>query len=377
MTSHTAFLCCPAGATSLWLQGRVFLLDRSSHAQSLSLVAVQEAQPHECLTPPDGSRLTFDVGLVDHAADAEVVVEGVVATGGSMVAWEAPEAAGGVVASASAAASAAAGGGPTRGSPLTFSPLKVYTGAAALGFAARMFPEIYAALHLGRGGEPAAAYTEALEGADPMGLWGGEGEAEETAASSSSSSSSSASSGAPPPSLPAAAEQLLVVEGKLTLREDMLEWRPHWRPPRASAKRPRQDVAAAAAASSALLELSSSDDDDDDVDVTASRRVPRQLSEAAIAPAVAPRGTVAALLARDFAENPFHPSRAGGVDDDDEGGEGPSPPKRPAEGGHGGHAHAHVGPDEGAPLVEVGGGWIETRPQAASRRGGGGGGGTG
>jgi hypothetical protein len=330
--SAPCFLAFPGGShTSLWFHGRVWAT--SSASSPWSLVGAQQAEQHECLCPPDGGRVVWDVGVIDHAAGEEAVVSGMVATGGTlpMLVCEEDE---GAAAEGGGAAAAGGGGGGSGGAPpqptlrgaLSFAPERAYTGASALALAARLFPEIHDAVV-------------------------------------------------------ARADEVLVVEGRMRVARAALPWRPHWRgaaagglPTGATAKR-RRGVP--------TVERFSDDEDDGGGgggggggsggasarSLAHAHAYDAEAGEAAAAAplpaAPPPPGTVAALLARDFVGNRFLPvghehghggEDAGGEDDVmARGGSGQAPAHAHA------HAHAHDGWGGIDAHAEDDGGWIDTR----------------
>lgn len=109
------FLCLPA-ERSHWLQGRVV-----SSSASLALIVVDQLEQHPCLTPPDGSFVLVDVGVLDLDGGREAVVVGVERTGGALCALNANAFVASVV---------------------SFAPRRCFVDSGAVCLARTLFPEV-------------------------------------------------------------------------------------------------------------------------------------------------------------------------------------------------------------------------------------------
>ena len=83
------YLCFPDGASGAWFHGRVLASAASSSSSSSSasasasaarrvthsLFAAQVVHQHECLAPADGSRLEYDVCLLEHGGESGVCAQ--------------------------------------------------------------------------------------------------------------------------------------------------------------------------------------------------------------------------------------------------------------------------------------------------------------
>jgi hypothetical protein len=209
--SWVAQLCQPYEGAR-FLHGRAWpVATAGGGAAPLTLYASQQTEQHDCMIA-DGSQLQYDVGLIDHAGGRELRVDGVVKSGGSLIAL-------GVVP-----------GGEAGDARLAFAPDTLHVDADAARLARRLFPELLASMAAAGvdDGElllvqGTLTVTTTARGAASAGgvegLWrplstGGSGSvsavpSSSSAAAAGASSSSSSSAAAPSPPLPGTVAELL------------------------------------------------------------------------------------------------------------------------------------------------------------------------
>jgi len=140
--SSATVLLFPQGPASLHFYGRVVLLPSRA---LVTLFAAQQREQNDCVFLAGEGDTVYDVGLLSEGGGEECVVEGVMASGGSLARLSTAGWGGG--GGGGPAGGGGPGGGPGGGGApeppaLAFEPSALAEGAPAAAAAAKYFPEV-------------------------------------------------------------------------------------------------------------------------------------------------------------------------------------------------------------------------------------------